>query len=488
MQHYLNPALGFQTQINFINNLSQIPYQANQNAVKTVNGLSNIVDSLQITLFPDLVDLLVNSRAFIGSVVDGRIYKAYRVEPTVKINDDNLDTDALKIIQENIKILISRPFHIKHHFGRNTPLQAILEGIKLAERHGGCVMMMCYDNEHLSADNSKSDIPYLAQPIDPDDIDTKRKLIFFPIPLTNGNQGSLTKFFQSLEGGAKITEGKGFYNVNAHDITQSPTVDLALFNNGMRYKIHTSRLTPIYSGVKARTLGMNTQGWDMSVLQGSLRSISNYYIFIDTIPEMLREKIHNNVSVGGLDFINANPATMENLQSLIKSFAENTGVNNYNFLPEGTTVHRDNLQLSDLETVQRILEKQIVMETDATLMDITGQGASGFSNGEDVQLNAQEKLAKIHAKYDWVFEYFLSRLIINTQSEVVKNLHPDKIDIVFDLTPQKTAEDIIKEQQQTVQNIIQLNQAGIMSMEDAINSLTTSNIPNLTFSAKSFFE
>jgi hypothetical protein len=487
MQHYINPALSFQTQINFINNLAQIPYQANQNAVKTINGLSNIVDSLQITLFPDLVDLLVNSRSFIGTVLEGRINKAYRIEPIIKINDDNLDPDALRIIQENIKILLSRPFHIKHPFGRNTPLQAISEGVKLAERHGGCVMMMCYDNEGLSYDSSRSSAPHLAEPMDPNDIDTKRKLMFFPIPLTNGNQGSLQQFFSNLEKGDKI-DREAFYNVNAYDIIQSPTVDLALFNNGARYKIHTSRLVPIYSGIKARTFGTMTQGWDMSALQGSLRSINNYYIFIDTIPEMLQEKIHNNVSVGGLDLMNANPATMASLQNMIKEFGQNTGVKNYNFLPDGTTVHRDNLQLNDLESIQRILERQIVMETDALLMDITGEGAKGFSSGNDVQINSQEKLAKIHTKYDWVFEYFLSRLVVNTQTKVVKGLHPDKIDIVFDLSPQKTAEDMIKEQQQTIQNIIQLNQAGIMSMEDVINNLTSDNITNLTFSKKDFFK
>lgn len=489
MQHFRNPAHHFQTQINYTANLNALPYQAQTNATKTINGLGKIVDSFEIALFPELIDLLINSRAFIGSIIDSKIDKAYRVEPTIKINDDNIDNDILPIIQQNVKMLLSRPFHIKHQFGRNTPLQAILQAVKLAERHGGSIMLMCYDDEFMQATEGKVS---LEDPINPNKIDTKRKLIFYPVSLSNGNKATAQTFIEKIQRGEGFNDiGKSkeqFYNVSATDIIEKDYVELMLFNNGLQYKVHTSRLVPIYSGIKSRTTTLGTQGWDMSALQGCMRSLIHYYIFIDTIPETVREKIITNVSVTGINLANANNGMYDNLRNMIKAMAENQKTGNINFLPEGTTVHRDNLNLADLENVHNVLVKQIVMETDALLMDITGEGADGFSSGNDVLNNSHEKLAKIHSKYDWVFEYFLSRLVVNTQNNVANNLQVGKVDIIFDLTPQKTAEEAIKEQQQLVQNVIQLQQAGIISQQEARTSLENSDIMNLNLDNQSFFE
>ena len=106
MQSYINPALQFSTQLSFISGMAEIPYQANNNALKTLSGISNIVDNLQITLFPEIVDLLVTSRSFVGLLIEGKIDKAYKGNPQITINNDALDSNAIKTVQSRIDILL----------------------------------------------------------------------------------------------------------------------------------------------------------------------------------------------------------------------------------------------------------------------------------------------------------------------------------------------------------------------------------------------
>ena len=87
-------------------------------------------------------------------------------------------------------------------------------------------------------------------------------------------------------------------------------------------------------------------------------------------------------------------------------------------------------------------------------------------------------------------EYKIKKIkeIIDDLNLVAKNLSLEDIDVTFDTTPEKTAEEVLNERRELVQSITQLNQTGIISREEARNSLTSSDIFNLTLSNKNFFD
>ena len=177
----------------------------------------------------------------------------------------------------------------------------------------------------------------------------------------------------------------------------------------------------------------------------------------------------------------------DNLAGSIKHFGEKMGVSTYTILPKGSTIQRDELTLSGVREVHDALQDQIIMDTDSIKADLIGESGGGLGNGNEefmVRI-AHEKLARIHEKYDWVYQYVFSRLLFNRFSGLLNGVKLADVQITFDNTPTETAKEKRDLQIQLLDRSIQMLQAGIIDNENAKNIINDLQIPSFQIKTQS---
>lgn len=475
----------FHTPANFQLAQRSLQYAGMGNAIKTINGLSKIVDSFHISLFPDLVEQLISSQSLMRHIASQKIYSSYQKEPTITINENKISEEVLKDLQQQAKNKISQPFSLKHPLGYFTPFNAVIESLSLAERHGGSLLLMCYDGEQLEDYEKPFDEKIKIS------TDSKTKLIFYPISLARGNIGNIREMF-----GDKFTDKikklndnflknpKDHYNTDFYSIASEKTIPIQ-FTLGNSFKVHTSRLIPVRSMIKSYSAQQYTQGWDNSIFQGSLKAFINYYLCIDALPQMMDEKVLNTanfpVSLAELE----SEKKREQLNDAIMQMAENATNSSFVALTNGVEIQRHTLDLSDIPAIITMLVQTICANTETSFLDLTGQGASGFSNGNDVMRNAFDKTFKVHSKYDWVWETVLSKWIVNTAG--IKNLQEDDVKISFNTKPTPNAEEQVKVDTQSLVLATQWYQGGAISNAELREIINKVNIQGIQLPEDNLF-
>jgi len=465
----------FQAIQNYQNALQKTYFSGINNGAKTLNGVALINDSLLLSQYPDIVDELCNSRAFIRKVCTHKIDKAYQKPAILQFTDKVLSDEETTYLQDRFHNLIKIPSNPRSYFGRLSPLQSIKEALYLSEKHGGSLLLISYEGE------GDFSIPLGIQ----NEVDTKRTMYFTPVSISGNNTYIAKQFFQALsnydfDGANKTLEEMATQKpFQVSYPTENEYVSLQLQIGSPHVRIHTSRLLPILSCYKNYSIRNNWyQAWDNSILQGAMKSLINYYLFIDILPEMIREKVMNKVILDE-DLRHLTEGAKDSLLNGIKSFGEKTGVSTYAILPKGSTIQRDELSLGGIREIHDALQDQIIMDTDSIKADLIGEGSGGIGNGNEEHMVriAHEKLARIHEKYDWVYQYVFSRLLFNKFSGLLKGVKLSDVQITFDNTPTETAKEKRDFQVQLLDRSIQMLQAGIIDAENAKNIINDLQIP-----------
>lgn len=464
-----------------------VMWQANANGIKTINAMGMVADNFNITIYPDLAEMLANSRSFIRFICDYKVNKAYADEPEFNIaNEVDIDKNLLKNILPKAKKIITKVQNPFHPLGNLSPYESVKEACRLATRHGGAFLMFCYEDE----------VRWETE-IDINNIDTKRKLIIAPVSLCNGNRASATLFMQNLnEGNASQIEdlnkdiqdnSKKYYSASAIDVLGQES--LRLFLNGHFHTVHTSRLVPIKSGIKNYTTQAITQLWDNSILQGSIRSIAIYYLFLNKyFPEMMQEKIRTSISLAGYDLNNVGCNNTE-FNSTMEALAREWTSKTLAILPQNTSVSQINTNLADLPQMFDILKQQISAETGVPLIEIDGNSASGLNaTGDDTMALNEAKMKQTHCQFDSYFEFALQRVFMNRFGKSLSDIDLIDIDVILTNKPTLTPEKKDASDALFIDKIIQLQQAGILQTGEAPQLINKREINGLQLQEKGFIE
>ena len=178
----------FQAVQNYQNALQKTYFSGINNGAKTLNGVALINDSLLLSQYPDIIDELCNSRAFIRKVCTHKIDKAYQKPAILQFAQDSLSDDEITYLQDKFHNMVKIPSNPRSYFGRLSPLQAIKEALYLSEKHGGSLLLISYDGEND-----------FATPLDiQDKIETECVMYFTPISISGNNTHIARQFFKQL--------------------------------------------------------------------------------------------------------------------------------------------------------------------------------------------------------------------------------------------------------------------------------------------------
>lgn len=264
------------------------------------------------------------------------------------------------------------------------------------------------------------------------------------------------------------------------------TLNLML-TRGRMLKVHKSRIIT-YTSTNTSISQLSNQlfGFGFSVLEPALDSILHYQsLLLDLIDVSKRAAIFKleKTSANGATGYNT-PILSQEIIEKQQKLAEQLGQTNFNssiFLaPEGYNLVSTSTDFKGLTDAIEMALKNIAVQTNYSKQDLEGEGARGFSNGEDMAEQTAGHIEYVRNYFKPKNE-FLYKVIFANQFDVKKygynSIHT--ISLQYDNLRQENPKDKVERIRLTKEILESLKDRGAINEKQLVESINTLGIlPN----------
>lgn len=506
LQNSLNNSIissGFEN--NYINPINFLNSQMSANDYRIIEGIKKFISLYPKSKIPLLFEFLTINNGLCKKIVETNVYRAFNKTPKflpIKLqNKNNNDTTMTECINTFIDYL-------------NAPLNANIQSIEFektraiieAQKLGGSFLVLCVDKKDDD----------LTQPLDLNNPEALYKdtlggnIYCETVSLVNNNRYDvqsaldlfeLKDYFNKLSQQdttkeIKIIQKKIENYIAQHSKTcakiknflsdSEDTLNLML-TRGRMLKVHKSRIiTYISTNTSISQLSNQLFGFGFSVLEPALDSILHYQsLLLDLIDVSKRAAIFKleKTSANGATGYNT-PILSQEIIEKQQKLAEQLGQTNFNssiFLaPEGYNLVSTSTDFKGLADVIEMALKNIAVQTNYSKQDLEGEGAKGFSNGEDIAEQTAGHIEYVRNYFKPKNE-FLYKVIFANQFDVKKygynSIHT--ISLQYDNLRQENPKDKVERIRLTKEILESLKDRGAINEKQLVESINTLGIlPN----------
>lgn len=275
------------------------------------------------------------------------------------------------------------------------------------------------------------------------------------------------------------TQQNGEYIADWVDLHKQEMIDIQYL--GTQYKVHTSRVIRVKELNDLDFYVPQLRGWGFSALESLLLPILGYMQLCKIIVEIAEE---NTKPILNIDFDAT--SSDEELKKWIEKLKQECNNSNYKnplILMKGITFEQKQISTDNLHNLFEITLKRIAMETGLTTQELQGEGASGFSSGQDNMEIISQNKEKLRNERKGLFE-----IITQIKYYDVFGYIPSDLEIEFNFDRKPSAKEKQEQDNQFIQMLTNLKSNGIMTAEEIRNILIEKNIISADLLSSNFME
>ncbi len=413
---------------------NNVPLTAFEQMIDSFTGVpssSQKSESLNIFNLRQYTDgqLLALNYMFINELLK-TVPLAYRLASypvQVAFKNDPIITTIEPIQQEEIKQVV-RLFK-KSFDGQKSMYEVFKDACILARAYGGAIILI---------DNNEA----IDKELSINDIINAKKISFTALDLWQVQRKADNFDPENLQ---------NFYNPH----------EKYYFNNTL---IHPSRVIKINNPeIEIPFYRKIFKGWNLSIFDSLRISLFQYLKINELLPELLQEM---KISLYKIEMSGMTSQTTRNqLFQLLNAIDQMKSYKKAVILDKNAEFEQKQLQFSGMSEPIEQSRKTLCIDSGWTTNFILGEGASGFSSGQDYLESDERKLQVILNAYSPYVQQILRIPMLMILKQDVE------FDVSFDSLRAPSPEQLQNTVNQTITNILNLKNAGLLTTEQALQEL-----------------